>query len=143
MEKTPFRIAASILLMLMLGCGGGNGRQLQSITVSATGSAQIQLIATGTFNASPTSVIPLPVAWYVTGLGSDPPGGPVAYTLGSQPFSTQCGTFVRMVAVAPQSPSVPTTGAIPEQVWTDLVLNHTTTSEGGFIASPPQPIPCP
>jgi len=146
MGKTPILIAASILLTLLstLGCGSGSGnRQLQSITDNATGMTQIQLTATGAFSASPKSVTPLPVAWYVTPAVLDPPVGSVAYTLSSQPFSTACQTGGVAVAVAPQSPSAPTTGTIPSQVWIDLVVRHTTTSEGGFVASLPQNIFCP
>jgi hypothetical protein len=144
MEKCTVPIAASILLVLlfMLGCAG-SGRHLQSISVNATGMTQIQLTATGTFTVSPTSVAPLPVAWYVP-VTIDPPGGPIAYTLSSEPYSTPCvNGMPGIVAIAPRNPNAPATGTIPEQVWRDLVVSHTTTSEGGFIASSPQPIACP
>jgi hypothetical protein len=145
MEKTPVLIAAPALVsvLLMLGCGGASGRQLQSITANATGMTQIQITATGAFSASPTNVSPLPVAWYVP-VAIDPPGGPVAYTLSSQPYSIPCqNAGADVVAIAPMNPNAPKTGTIPEQVWIDLVINRTTTSEGGFIASPPHPIACP
>lgn len=145
MERTLVSIAAPLMLslLLMLGCGGSSGRQLQSIIANSAGMTQIQITATGAFSASPTSVSPLPVAWYIP-VAIDPPGGPVAYTLSSQPYSTPCQNGVPgVVAIAPRNPNAPTTGTIPEQVWADLVVNHTTTSEGGFIASSPQPIPCP
>ena len=130
------------LLLLALGCGSGN-RQLQSITAKANGMTQFQLTATGAFNASPESVTPLPVAWYVVAANVDFRGGPVSYTLTSQPFSTQCLTGSTAVAIAPQSSSAPTSGTISNKVWLDLAVSHTTTSEGGFLASPPVNIFCP
>lgn len=151
--KTPARIVAAIFLALSLagpGCGGGSGassassaRQLQSIAASATGMTQIQLTASGAFSASPKTVTPLPVAWYVEPGVLDPPPGSVSYTLSSQPFSTACQTGSTAAAIAPQNPNAPASGSIPNQVWIDLVVNHTTTAEGGFVASPPQNIACP
>jgi len=153
-EKIPASIVAAIVLALSLAgtrCGGGSSsdggsnsaRQLQSITAIATGMTQIQLTATGAFSASPKSVTPLPVAWYIEPGVLDPPPGSVSYTLSSQPFSTACQTGSTAAAIAPQSPDAPASGAIPNQVWIDLVVNHTTTAEDGFVASPPQNIACP
>jgi len=132
-------LAAALLLSATLGCGSGN-RQLQSITANGTGMIQFQFTAAGMFNASPTSVNPLPVSWYKIPAGVDPP---FSYSLSSQPFATSCQTGDMVIALAPTNPDAPATGPIPTQVFDDLVLTHTTTSEGGFVASSPQNIACP
>ena len=132
---------AELFLSVTLGCGSSNSnRQLQSIATSGTGMIQIQFTAAGTFSASPTSENPLPVSWYVIPAGEDPPFG---YTLTSQAFATSCQTGALVIALAPTNPNAPSSGLIPTQVFQDLVLDHTTTSEGGFVASSPQIIPCP
>lgn len=145
MEKIPASIVPVVLctLLVSLGCGGGSRRQLQSISTQATGNTQLEITASGTFNASPTSVSPLAVAWYTISPSVDYQGGPVAYTLTSQPYSTPCKTGFSAVAISPQSPSAAATGTIPNKVWLDLAVAQTTTSEGGFIASPAQIIFCP
>ena len=145
MEKFSAQIIAALcaelFLSLALGCGSSNSnRQLQSISTSSTGMIQFQFTAAGTFSASPTTVNPLPVSWYVIPAGEDPPFG---YTLTSQAFATSCQTGELVVALAPTDPNAPGSGVIPTQVFQDLVLDHTTTSEGGFVASSPQIIPCP
>jgi hypothetical protein len=131
-------ISACLLLSATLGCGSSN-RQLQSITTNSQGMIQIQFTATGNFSGSPTTVTPLPVSWFVVGQAPQPE----PYTLSSQPFETECENAVVVVAVAPANPKAPGSGTIPDQVFQDLVIAHTTTSEGGFIASSPQNIGCP
>jgi hypothetical protein len=129
-----------LLLVAALGCGRGGNRQLQSIAANASGMIQFQISATGTFTASPASVNPLPVSWYVIPAGEDPP---FSYSLTSQPFTTGCQTGSQVIALAPTNPGAATTGPIPTQVFEDLVTNHTTRSEGGFVVSQPLGIPCP
>ena len=138
------RLASNLfaLLLLALGCSGGN-RQLQSITANSTGMTQFQLTATGIFSASPKTITPLPVAWYVVAANVNYQGGPVAYTLTSQAFSTPCQTGATAVAIAPQSPSAQSSGVIANKIWLDLAVSHTTNSEGGFVASLPVTIFCP
>jgi hypothetical protein len=130
----------SLLLSATLGCGssGSGNRQLQSIAVNGTGMIQLQFTATGTFSASPTTVSPLPVSWYVV----NPTPDGEAYALTSQPFQSMCQNAT-LVAVAPADPKAPASGTIPSQVFQDLVIAHTTTVEGGFVASGPQYMACP
>jgi hypothetical protein len=137
----PILASLSTLLLLSatLGCGsGGSSRQLQSIAVNGTGMIQLQFTATGTFNASPTAVSPLPVSWYVV----NPTPDGEAYALTSQPFQSMCQNAT-LIAVAPADPKAPATGTIPSQVFQDLVIAHTTSVEGGFVASTPQFMACP
>ncbi len=142
MKKSSAPLIATLSVWLFLsatlGCGSSN-RQLQSITTNSQGMTQFQLTATGRFSASPTTVTPLPVAWFV--VGQAPP--PTPYSLTSQPFVTGCQTLAVVIAVAPANPKAASTGNIPDQVFQDLVIAHTTTSEGGFVASSPQNIACP
>ena len=128
------------VLAATVGCGGGSSRQLQSITANSSGMIQIELTATGTFSASPISEAPLPVAWFVVGGTVNPPSD---YTLTSQPLDVSCQSFAVVVALAPANPKAPTTGTIPNQVYQDLIVNRTSTSEDGFVASSPQTIACP
>lgn len=108
------RLFAIILLLLLtfpaLSCG--SGRQLQSITINSlveTGNAdQLELLATGTFSAPPTTVTPLPVFWSI----DLPPG---QYTLTTQPFVIQCspgGYLGPFIAMAPADPNAPSSGSI-------------------------------
>jgi len=48
---------------------------------------QLQFVAAGAYNASPTAVDPLPVRWYVV-----PQATAAVYTLTSQPFDIACQT---------------------------------------------------
>lgn len=142
MTKSSLPISAilfvSISLLPLLGCGSSS-RQLQSITTDAVGMIQFQFTAAGNFNASPTTVHPLPVSWFL--VSQNPP--PADYTLTSQPFATACQSFAVVIAIAPTNPNAPSSGTIPSQVFQDLVVAHTTTSEGGFVVSSPQNIACP
>lgn len=131
-------LSVCLLLLATLGCGSSN-RQLQSIQTNSQGMTQIQFTATGMFSASPMTVTPLPVAWFV--VGQAPP--PTPYTLSSQPFVTECESAVVVIAIAPANPKAASSGTIPDQVYQDLVVAHTSTSEGGFVASSPQNIACP
>lgn len=138
----------SLAAMFLIACGGGSNRQLQSITVnpsSATAqSGQAQFTATGQFNADPMSVTPAMVAWVQTGVGFDPPGDPIAFTLTSQPFTGKCfvpGTTFNVTAFAPMNANS-ADGTIPLQVFLDLTVRHTTSQEGGFVAGSGQ-LTCP
>jgi len=93
-------LSAWFLLLAALGCGSSN-RQLQSIAVTSTGAIegnmiQLQFVAAGSFNASPTTVNPLAVSWYVV----DQDAPPAVYTLTSQPFSMMCKTGASRCACA-------------------------------------------
>jgi hypothetical protein len=84
-------LSASLFLAATLACGGSN-RQLRSISITPTGviegnMIQLQFVAAGAFNASPTAVDPLPVSWYVV-----PQATAAVYTLTSQPFDIACQT---------------------------------------------------
>ncbi len=132
-------LSVSLLLSATLGCGGGSSsRQLQSIAVTGTGMIQLQFTAAGTFSASPMTVNPLPVSWYV--VNPTPSGTP--YALTREPFQVACENAT-LVAVAPADPTAAASGTIPSQVFQDLVTAHTTTVEGGFVASTPQFLACP
>ncbi|SPF46080.1 exported hypothetical protein [Candidatus Sulfotelmatobacter kueseliae] len=97
------RLASPLIPVLALACctlscGSGNGRRLQSITINATiTGGQTQLVATGTFSASPTTVTPLPVFWFV-----DLP--PAQYNLTTQPFVIKCPYPPPFMAIAPADP---------------------------------------
>jgi hypothetical protein len=111
MKHLSLRPLSFLLLLLIaclaLACGGGSNRRLQSIAISAVANGgQISFVATGTYNASPTTVTPLPVFWYVM----DPPTG---YTLTAQPFVVSCSLpGITVTATAPVNPSAPSTGPI-------------------------------
>jgi hypothetical protein len=135
---------ASFLLLAMSGCG--SSRQLQSIAITPTGAIEgnmieLQFVAAGSFNVSPTSVNPLPVAWYVVPQVTNDFN--LTYNLTSQPFSMMCQTGSSVIALAPTDPNAPSSGNIPSQVFQDLVVNHTITMEGGFVASTAQYAVCP
>jgi hypothetical protein len=102
--------------------------------------AQLPPHETGSFayNASPTAVDPLPVSWYVV-----PQATAAVYTLTSQPFDIACQTGSSVIALAPTDPNAPNSGTIPSQVFQDLIINHTVSEEGGFIASTAQYAACP
>jgi hypothetical protein len=121
----------SFILLLLAGsvtlsCGSGasgNSRQLQSITINATPSGnQVQLVATGTFSAPPTTVTPLPVFWAI-----DLP--PAQYTLTTQPFLADCtagGYLGPFIAMAPVDPNAPSSGQIS---MTKMVSQSTSCTE--------------
>ncbi len=137
-------LAALVIFTLVLARCGGTSRQLQSITISplqATISQnnRAQFTAAGQFNTSPTNVTPLAVSWMITGPGWDPI--PPSYNLTSQPFNPPCngaGSTYVIIAYAPVDPNAPSSGSMADQVFQDLVMKHTTSSEGGFVASTAQ-----
>lgn len=155
-EPRPLKLATVVGLSAVLllsagtlsGCGGGPRRQLQSITVSpqsavAQNGQSPQFTATGQFNTAPTSVTPLAVSFVVRGPGFDLAGP--GYSLSTQPASFPCiipGTTVLVIAIAPVDPNAPPSGPMPSQIFQDLVVNHVTTSEGGFLAGIAQ-LTCP
>jgi hypothetical protein len=114
--------ALSLLLLasiafLTLACG--SGRHLQSISISQTvNGQQVQLVATGTYSAPPTTVTPLPVNWS-GGLLAPPPRGNLQYSLSNQPFVVACGSSIpsgqpfQFTALAPSNPNAPTAGSLP------------------------------
>lgn len=106
MRHRPVLWLLSFSLCVIVSCG--TNRKLQSISISSTGNgSQITFQATGTFNASPTTVTPLPVSWIV----QDPTDG---YSLSTQPFVYVCGTTGSrsISATAPANPDAPTVGLI-------------------------------
>jgi hypothetical protein len=116
-------------------------RQLESISItpaSASG-APVTYAATGTYNASPMTVKPLPVSWYIMGPAIDPPGPgyslskPDLIEMRCEEANPVAGTYT-IIAVAPADPSAPISGSMPTKVFEDLVITHTSTSEDGFIA---------
>jgi hypothetical protein len=91
-----------------LSCGGGSNRQLQSISISAVADGlEVSFMATGTYNAAPITVTPLPASWFV----GDPTGG---YQLTTQPFTVVCGQVVSasVNVIAPVDPNAPTSGML-------------------------------
>lgn len=107
----PFSLFLLLLAAsLAVNCGGGsNNRQLQSIAINAVGNCcEVALTATGTYNAPPTTVTPLPTSWYI----QDPTGG---YQLTTQPFVIDCASRLpgnTVTAVAPVDPDAPASGPI-------------------------------
>ena len=146
MSKKPFTLLiVSILALLpfLSGCGGGGNHQLESITLSpnsATG-ASASYIATGNYNSAPMTVKPQSVSWYIMGPGIDPP--PAYYSLAVVPYTGQrCSQFqsktaetYTVIAVAPIDPKAPNSGAVPNQVFDDLVIARTATAEGGWVSA--------
>jgi hypothetical protein len=128
-------------IALLVGCSGGMNRQLESISVSpATGSgAPVSYKATGTFTSSPTTVTPLAVSWFMMGPAIDPPGPEYMLTKGDftawrcRQANPVASTYT-IIAVAPADPNAPNSGSMPSQVFSDLVIQHTKSSEGGFVA---------
>jgi len=130
--------AATLLVFLGMTACGSTSRQLQSITVSSGGNVSMQYTATGTFNKAPATVSPLPVSWYVVNsaviANVSPPD--YGYTLTSEPYSLNpCVLTDTVVALAPMDPNAPTSGGIPSKVYQDLVVTHTVSVEGGFVAA--------
>jgi hypothetical protein len=129
-----------------LGCGGS--RQMQSIAISpatmtaATG-ASAQFAASAQFNMSPMTVNPASVDWTIVGPGFDPPPpGNSSYSLSNKPFNIPCigssGSNYVVIAFAPVDPNAAQSGSMPSKVFQDLVMQHTTSQEGGFIAATAQ-----
>ena len=130
-------------LLVATGCGGGSNRVLESITVNAESSLSgTTYTATGHYSADPMTVENIPVAWFVTGPGLDPPGGNTwDFTLSTEPFTGKAvapcsknGTTFTVVAYASTNPGAPTSETMPTQTFITLVFDHTTPAEGGFVA---------
>lgn len=136
-------------LLNVSGCGGSN-RQLQSISINPASvtaqGGQAQFTASGQFTNSPMTVTPVSVAWFEIPPAFDPPGDPIGFMRTSQPFTANCLGFspgtITVAAFAPMDGNAPADGSIPLQVFLDLTLRHTTTQEGGFVASTAQ-MTCP
>jgi hypothetical protein len=126
-------LLAFLIVLGSLSCGGNN-RQLQSIVIVGQGGSSTESIinASGTFTSPPTTQTHLPVSWYLLGPGLDPP--PAGYQLTNQSFVLPCGGYTA-IAVAPTAPNAASSGPIPQQVFQDLVLTQTKSSEGGFVAA--------
>lgn len=115
--------AFSLILcgLLAAGCGGGGNRVLQSISISpnpaVTTSGEVQLVATGTYSASPVTVTPMTVNWYGPAF-PETTDNPVACAVGYCPTinasgmlacgSHYTGTFT-VTASAPVDPKEPLT----------------------------------
>jgi hypothetical protein len=132
-----FRVCIPLLLVStvgVLGCGQSS-RELQSITITSPGDSGTESIlkASGTFSLSPTNVSPLPVSWYAVGPGLPQPSA--VYSLTSQRFVLGCGAGIVAVALAPTAPNAPTSGSVPSQVFRDLVLSHTLSTESGYVSA--------
>jgi hypothetical protein len=133
-------VLSATCLLVVLGitaCGSGS-RQLQSITISSGGNISMQYTATGTFNKAPTAVSPLPVSWYVVNSAASPAitEPTYGYVLTTEPYSlSPCVLTDTVVALAPVNPIAPSSGALPDKVYQDLVVNHTVSMEGGFVAA--------
>jgi hypothetical protein len=138
-----------LALLAMSGCGASSGsnRLLQSLSVSPASAiaqgGQAQFTATGQFSMSPMMVNPASVSWFQNPPTFDPPGQMMPFMLTSQPFTAQCfgfpsGTIINVTAFAPMDANAAASGSIPLQAFLDLVINHTTTQEGGFVAAAAQ-----
>ena len=128
--------------LVLAGCGGGSNPTLQSITVDSVATSLSGTIVTATGHYSNnTTKANIPVAWFTTAAGLDPPGGETwGYTLSSRSFDATapatCGKGSKMtvVAYAPANPNAPSSGTMPLQTFITLVFDHTTPSEDGFVA---------
>ena len=91
---------------------------------------------------SPTAITPASVSWMEFGPGLDTVITN-SYSLTIQPFGAACssGTYT-VVAFAPMDPYASARGSVPSQVFQDLVVQHTMSSEGGFVAATAQ-LTCP
>jgi hypothetical protein len=146
-----FPVPLLVLVSIFAGCSGTNTPHvLQSISItpaSASGPGS-SFTAIGSFSGAPTTVSPLPVSWLLMGPAIDPP--PPGYTLvdGSYVAShcvqttNQSPLNYTVIALAPVDPNAPMSGTIPSQVFEDLVIARTTTTEGGYISATAQFI-CP
>ena len=145
--KRPCDLLSVIFLLALAvfsGCGGSN-RQLQSLTVSPASTTaqggQAQFTATGQFNAMPMSA-PAAVSWWQSPPVIDPPSSMIGLTLTNQPFTAQCfgfpsGTAITVTAIAPMATNT-SNPTIPLGPFVDLVIQHVTTQEGGFVAATAQ-----
>jgi hypothetical protein len=78
------------------------------------------------------------------GPGIDPP--PASYSLVSGSYiaghclqdTNQSPLNYTVIALTPTDPNAPSTGAIPAQVFDDLVIARTTSTEGGFVSATAQ-----
>ncbi|HTS34904.1 MAG TPA: hypothetical protein VMH04_04470 [Candidatus Solibacter sp.] len=132
-------LSATILLVVLwvAACGTGT-RQLQSITISSGGNINMQYTATGNFNKDPRTVSPLPVSWYVVSSNVSPSVvEPIYnYVLTTEPYSLNpCSLTDTVIALAPTDPNAPSSGAIPGNVYQDLVVTQSVSKEGGFVAA--------
>jgi hypothetical protein len=134
-----FVVSLLTFALLISGCGGSsmmNGtantsaRELENITVAPSSAdartfpnAQVQFMATGTFNMAPTSVMSMPVMWSV----GNPPfmsPTPMPMSMRSSIFASaaasgtptvngnglaQCNGFVGIVTIEATAPSNPST----------------------------------
>jgi hypothetical protein len=140
---------ALVGILGLSGCGSGSNRQLLSLTInpqSATAqNGQAQFVATGHFNTAPTTVTPMPVAWNQSFPAFDPPGQVLTFSTTQQPFAGQCfpsQQTITVVALAPVNASASGNVSVPLPVFMDLVINRSTTEEGGFVAATAQ-LSCP
>jgi len=130
-------------LTMTVGCAGDSNRRLQSMQVEpAVATAQnghAEFTAKGAFDKSPTSVDSLPASWIVLGPGVEPP--PPGYMLTEGYGTAICvvpGQKYVVVGLSPVNPNAPSSGAVPAQVWNDLVITRSTMEEGGFVAATAQ-----
>jgi len=104
-----FLLFLTAAMTVSCGSGGsssGSNRQLQSIAIhEVSNGGDVSFTATGTYNAPPVTVTPLPASWYI----QDPPA---RYLLTTQPFVVPCLSVAPGVtAVAPADPNAPTSGS--------------------------------
>jgi hypothetical protein len=132
-----------LAIIAIPGCGGSD-RQLQSLTVSPASTTaqagQAQFTASGQFNATPMSESPASVSWWQSPPAIDPPGSNFGLTLTNQPFTAQCFGFsgpITVTAIAPMATNT-SSPTIPLSPFVDLVIKHTATQEGGFVAATAQ-----
>jgi hypothetical protein len=135
--------AVCALIAALTLTGTPRKRLLESITVTpASGKgAKATYVASGKFNEPPLKVEPLHVSWYLAGPGIDPP--PPYYSLTTEANKPgRCNAVAAnpvvfdytVIALAPADPKAPRSGAVPAKVFQDLVIDHTKTHEGGFVA---------
>jgi hypothetical protein len=143
MTGKGMRLLSATLLLAAGGCGetGMMDRELQSITITRASGAPATFSASGTFTEAPLTESPLLVSWFLMGPAIDPP--PADYVLVGDPYSpARCvqapgppSLTYTVIAIAPVNPNAALSGSMPYQVFEDLVIAHTKTAEGGFIAA--------
>jgi hypothetical protein len=141
-KSIAFAALGTLLALWLGGCSLGN-RQLESISIlpSSASGASATFSATGTFNTTPFMVAPLPVSWYLMGPAIDPPG-PIYNLQAGNYVAQRCSQIpiksaqdYTVIALAPTDPKAAISGSMPNQVFEDLVIAHSKTQEGGFVAA--------
>jgi hypothetical protein len=141
MRMRNARPALSLTILLLASCGGGpRTGMLESITVvPGTGAPGVSFTATGHYSTAPATENNITVAWFQSGPVINPYAPDWSYSMSSGPFQGTCYSSAQpytsyVVAYAPTNPDAPANGKMPFTVFQNLVVYHTVTQQGGFVA---------